>query len=703
MFNFQLDKATQGPTGPHLFRSSIGSSIYAKSTEIDLYFERSPRQPTFPESACTISNSPNRFPFSPSTPKALTTVHPDVSQVGADEILNWKPSQVAHWLYIAGFEDAIIEKFIVNDISGLVLVNLQLDDLKELDIQSFGKRHELMNSIEHLRETVCAKSQAEAQARKPRRRQSPQLTISPTGEILSNRGNTITPAESVSIVGIEQLLPKPHSCSKGENCPKYKRRQRKLEKLAAEYPGVIILPTGTSLITGNPGNPDTASNLLRPASEAEPSVVADPSVVASSDILGRFEQPTRLCEESLNEVKPLDRQENVRQFLNYQHVELSAPAKPTAPTVVVPDIAAPIEPYVPLSPPTTQTGHVAAHLRNLPKLTIPVDIGTDDMTTAQRTITPSMVARLYGSPTTTQDTNGPFSYGRYTSPADYYRQETPFSEMDVPITAIPNGPVARETSQSVPPDMRYGDMTNNGPSQPRDPSLRSASARPRAGSAVRKVHVEHRTPLTPIDVPEDYLIRTPRQHVHTGPSSSSTQQSSSSSSSALTMSTDPDVTRSGWMKKRKTTRLLRHEWHDAHFTLRGTNLAMHKDELEARRLSKALEVIDVDDFAVACSSLATSSKLTAAFKRSILRSSAHHAGSGHRANDAAFAFSLVPAGKEGESGKKTMLFGANSKSHHFAVKTRDERIDWMRELMLAKALRKGKEGGAEVRINGNVI
>jgi hypothetical protein len=45
---------------------------------------------------------------------------------------------------------------------------------------------------------------------------------------------------------------------------------------------------------------------------------------------------------------------------------------------------------------------------------------------------------------------------------------------------------------------------------------------------------------------------------------------------------------------------------------------------------------------------------------------------------------------------------AKAKTHYFAVKSRDERIDWMRELMLAKAL-KQKSEGYEVNINGNMI
>ena len=59
----------------------------------------------------------------------------------------------------------------------------------------------------------------------------------------------------------------------------------------------------------------------------------------------------------------------------------------------------------------------------------------------------------------------------------------------------------------------------------------------------------------------------------------------------------------------------------------------------------------------------------------------------------AFAFQLVPS-KDGE--KKP---ASSSKTHHFAVKTKDDRIDWMREIMLAKALQqKGK--GYDVEVNG---
>ncbi|EGE00660.1 hypothetical protein TESG_07957, partial [Trichophyton tonsurans CBS 112818] len=69
-------------------------------------------------------------------------------------------------------------------------------------------------------------------------------------------------------------------------------------------------------------------------------------------------------------------------------------------------------------------------------------------------------------------------------------------------------------------------------------------------------------------------------------------------------------------------------------------------------------------------------------------------------DETAFAFSLIPATKPSE---RKSIFTANGKNHHFAVKTRDERINWMRELMLAKALKKGKEAGNKIKMNGNFI
>jgi hypothetical protein len=173
---------------------------------------------------------------------------------------------------------------------------------------------------------------------------------------------------------------------------------------------------------------------------------------------------------------------------------------------------------------------------------------------------------------------------------------------------------------------------------------------------------------------------------------------------AAEMSFQNGVSYQGPMKKRKT-RLLRHEWQDGYFTLKGSRLAMHKD---AVHIDRTLEYIDIDDYAIACSSLASQSKLTAAFKAMQIthnREKSDPVG--------AFAFQLIPQDKNAAKLRKrdSALSGGaippegingTGKTHHFAVKSRDERIDWMRELMLAKALRQKGEG-FEVSVNGNMI
>ena len=133
---------------------------------------------------------------------------------------------------------------------------------------------------------------------------------------------------------------------------------------------------------------------------------------------------------------------------------------------------------------------------------------------------------------------------------------------------------------------------------------------------------------------------------------------------------------------------------------------MHRDS----RAIECLEAIDVDEYAVACTSLASSNKLGAAFKS--LKFSGGIGNKKGKGKDggkddvdpAAFAFQLVPTadGKGEKKASNGFLHAATGKTHHFSVKDREERIDWMRELMLAKALKQRGEG-VEIKINGQVV
>lgn len=650
-FNFQLPekslplKPVEGPVGPHLFRISQDAT-----QDVDFYLSMSP------------ASSPQEYRAGP-IPRTDSRSRQELEEppLSSVPLQAWTPRHVADWMNGFGFEQSVVDKFRLHDISGAILKDLQFGDLKELGIQSFGQRHHLWNEIRTLRgnglhsmpstpaEDPCTSPRLTRQQllREPRLNEcsnpaTPEddhMRSPVTGQRRARRArradDIISPNESASIVAIEQLLPKPHHCSKGENCSKWQKQQRKLAKIAKDFPMEF------EQIDEADSSPTEIA--ARPTSEAMP------SVVASSDVLGPARLPTlRLDEDVLRIVQSRDPQENVRQFLSFQHMGMPV-EEPTTP---------PYEMFPPLSPPrTTQAPN--NNLRRLPKLTIPSGVAEDafspNRTAIQQRATPITAMEI-------KDRNNPY---------DIFRLGSPASEMDVPITAVPLGPIARDESQSVPPDMRFGGgaisrsssrmehrrQFLSPPSRPQtctpiERSISRASQRHQPSFAMTRVE-EH--VLTPID-----------------------------GSDELTPIVS-DVSHAGWMKKRKT-KMLRHEWHENHFRLNGTRLAMHRNS----KASDALESIDVEEYAVACSTLA-SNKLGAAFKSLKL------SGKKKEGDVAAFSFQLVPTAE-----KRGILSAATGKTHHFAVKNPNERIDWMRELMLAKALRQ-KRDGDEIMVNGNVI
>jgi hypothetical protein len=646
-------------------------------------------------------------------------------------------------MYQNGFESDIISRFEAHDITGAVLLDLQFDDLKELNIQSFGKRHQLWNQLDSLRAAEgllspiapaptpfqdisrpCtgaaqerSKSRKRSKSRNAERRHRDRsrgnrsdcsgdegkTPITPGGG-RRRRGrknrlmdDIVTPMESVSIVAIEQLLPKPHKCAKGERCAKWRKQQRQLARLQQEH-GFPISPEkgGHIFVAGDPGNPQSATNIVdnvfRPTSDAMP------SVVASSDLLGPGQLPDFAL---LQHLEQRDPQDNVKNFLSLQHLNepydtltpIEAPRTPpmemfpsrcqSVPAYYEPqqqshrlqDSYFPDTEFIPdtdfsgpaLHPPEfTPAPH--NNLKSLPRLSIPRAMSANPQGKSKNVVPVPDSA---------------FSPCRTASPGGVYRFGTPFSEMDAPVTAIPVGPVSRDTSQSVPPDMQY-----------RDPVPRTTSRNDwrRPSFALPPVHEAE--PLEPAEL--NGSISTSEESDNTlHEDSASTSCSDSGASDCKTVKAKSKggfhyegVNHAGWMKKRRT-KLLRHEWQDQHVRLNGTQLAMHPNELPS---SNALDTLDVDDYAVACSSIA-SNKLSAKLRALRIATSSHQP----KVPDSAFEFQLVPqALHEGKAAKRIVPHG---KTHHFAVKTRDERIDWMRELMLAKAL-KAKGEGYEVNVNG---
>ncbi|KAL6706862.1 hypothetical protein ACN47E_005005 [Coniothyrium glycines] len=718
-------KCVQGPRGPHLFRASQSSNDFP----YDYALQMSPLLPKDPPSRLQTS-------FREATPETIVpqreynNIAMAVSHLDGAEVRAWTSRDVATWMYQNGFEDEIIDKFIDHDITGAVLLDLQFDDLKELEIQSFGKRHQLWNQIDSLRtgdglmsptapaaiptpfediERPCEEARNRSKSKNRERRHRDK----------SRRRNIVddlvTPAHSVSIVAIEQLLPKPHVCAKGERCAKWRKQQRQLARLQQEH-GFPISPEkgGHIFIAGDPGNAQTAlrvvENVHRPTSDAAPSDVV-PSVVASSDVLGPGQLPDFTLQE-LQKVEKRDPQDNVRQFLTLQGME--------QPYATVTPIEAPPTPPLDLFPPRPllvipqqqQRQEVSAfsastsantmrstdlfynatpllhppeflpaphnNLKSLPRLTIPA---ARSMSVEPHGKPQSAVqAHQYIVPDTA------FSPCRTASPGGVYRFGTPFSEMDVPVTAVQPEPVGRDTSQSVPPNMQYKVQVQ-----------RAGSRRDRRRPSLPMPALAEDLVFSPATLSDNETLRE-TIFDDTGSTQSSPLKGPKPFASEAADTVAPlskggfvyqGVNHYGWMKKRRT-KLLRHEWQDHHFRLAGTTLAMHSNELPS---SSALHTIDVDDYAVACSSLA-SNKLSAKFKA--LKLSSGHYKEEKATATPAFEFQLVPTVPVKGEVKKVMPHG---KVHHFATNTKDNRIDWMRELMLAKAL-KAKKDGYEVNVNG---
>ena len=690
---------------------------------------------------------PDVFTSSERPPRRSSPFQYTREELEPSSLAAWTPEMVAQAMLNAGIEPSVSDRFIENDITGAILITLKFEDLRELDISSFGIRTKVWHQIQALRDSRPASPRAptpieDAPSREARKesRQQDQTSVNRTPSKRRPRKkpsatDTITPGESVSIIGIEQVIPKPHVCSKGENCSKYRKQARLIEKFKKMNPNVDVNAGGTVIIAGDAGNPETAKAIdpnetLRPFSDAEP------SVVASSDVMGTGGMPPLqyLREAGLRNVQLRDPQDNVRHFLQFQHSDCNE-VPPTPPFEVTP--AAPPHqglrrlPKLTIPGTNTSQGYRPQPQRPQPPRAATVPPPTQSpQQQQQQQRQPQMQQRYSHQPQTIRRTSEP-EFVPYEmdkvdprspeleTPKNPYRFGTPFSEMDVPVTAVSLGPVARDASQSVPPDMNYHHAQKVAPRAPSRTARRPSFPVMPSLDENKPARVSAKTPSPPAASPPRASMRPSEQPVQAPPrfhypwspvertnfeqaippSSNFSQGETSSVSTAASNG----ITYQGAMKKRKA-KILRHEWQDGYFTIKGTRLNMHKD---AQQIDRTLEYVDIDDYAIACSSVASTSKLSAAFKAVSI---SHNREKSDPVG--AFQFQLIPQDKNGARLRKrdsalpsqlpTEGVNGTGKTHHFAVKNRDDRIDWMRELMLAKAL-KQKGDGFEISVNGSMI
>ncbi|KAI5779586.1 hypothetical protein EDC01DRAFT_306082 [Geopyxis carbonaria] len=778
----EMEMSTVGPVGPHLFRSystshapsvapitipSVTGYLPPSPTASGSFSPRHLAAPAFTQHTPPSDAEPIIF-LRPAS--AVTAAHSDYD---LEEVRSWTTEQVCMWLSALGFDSELVSKFQSNDITGAILIDLKWADLKELEINSFGKRIELWTEIHHLRartlptpRTPAAEAAEEfvrPSSRTASRAGSVRSPVSPRGRsgsnasaasqmmvvrepahiseevhgvkalpdlptLLPRRNRSIRQQEIISEADEEDTDIGSRSRSRSSR-PPLRRKARKnnvrMPRRQVSVDSIIItsedgedFPTSfarhvkalsrvdpdvsrprkkkthhckkhtaasAAALHSSDDNAAVAPKAKRPHKCSKggrcrkhrspeekakrlspehgmiviattPSIADDMSprpqsmsansVLASSDVLGPIHsREIKLQESVLREIGRVDPLENVKTFLTHQHLqhlEERRDSPPPVPSKSASDMARAHS----TSPPPTRS-HTAPPAALAPAPPAPFLHANASHATLPtplfppRANTPSFGLRSQG-----MERAQPPSTLNFNTPSRVLRTTTPFSEADVPVPCSTPAPVLRNASASVPPDMA---------------SYRLRHATPTPTSLARPLH-----PVSEEAANEDWetIAVAPSPHMRT---------------------------HSGWMKKRRT-HWFRHEWPDYHFVLRGTQLAYAKDVATGE-----LGSINMDDYQVACTT-SGSTKLAAALRAGRIfgrkKDDPHGAGAG------SYFFQLVPAAPT-SSVKEGARRGVG-KAHHFAVGSREERIDWMRELMLAKAI-KQKKRGFEVEVNGELV
>lgn len=147
----QAQAAYARPPTPSHHSASIASSVHDRDVPDQSY-----RQgvPTSPES--NIGATPLTQNFSRSGTPATTagSVQP------AGDPTEWSVAQVCQWARSKGWDEhSVVSKFAEQEISGDVLLELDMNMLKELDITAFGLRHKVAVAIRDLRRAAIGEGQ----------------------------------------------------------------------------------------------------------------------------------------------------------------------------------------------------------------------------------------------------------------------------------------------------------------------------------------------------------------------------------------------------------------------------------------------------------------------------------------------------------------------------------------------------------------
>ncbi|KAF3929029.1 hypothetical protein ABW20_dc0101733 [Dactylellina cionopaga] len=788
-----MKRTTVGPRGPHLF-----SSLFLQTHQSEEHLEDDYMSPISPVRESSYSSPYSRKspvgsqhsllqvpqPFPRQQNPAIDVNERPVSAMSMalheveEEIENWSPLQVCEWMRGLGFEDSLVERFRQNDISGAILMQLKWEDLKELDIQSFGKRIELWSELNHLRKSPIMSStspkrgdlnfeassavhsppllskHASRKSRESKFRQSPNLSASPTSYTSSpstvTRSNTVatsrpsapSPRKHLPILRIStdvaslqhrrpqprlQVSAPPESESEEEGFEDEIEEVEDFSDHDDDYSPPPMeekrRPTGLSIIipdstldipkalnsaesksshaashegrnkhkhvprftAPNPAKRRISKRLSTPISPisasieifAAPSVLGltkgqrismleaqsprwdndevpvsarspwAPSICASSDVLSPSDRgDMRLKADELRKVSALTAQEQVNKFITLQHLQRLEERAPSTLKNEIAREASPVSPHgtpsVRSQPPMTKAVQRSTSLRTFDRHR-PRALQLSDEAVA------SGPASAGFTPRNTEDVRH-YQPPEVTQPAVAPRPTPPLLRS----ATAPSPPLA---SQSTPTLVRSASVASPKPAQGanvlRSNSVSGVSRKPSIGSSMRK----------PPSLGKS-LIDTVNEEVEWEDTSSHGSRPATPNERVFT----------GEMKRR-TNHFLRNEWINHRVELRGTKLTVYKSTTGR----DILTTIEIDDYSVTCTT--SGSNKFKGLKTGSKKDS-----------DGMYHFQLVP----NQDSKRS---GDQKKEHHLAVSSREERIDWMRELMLAKAI-KQKKSGFQVEVNG---
>ncbi|CAN3364821.1 BEM1-interacting protein 2 [Diutina catenulata] len=136
----------------------------------------------------------------PSGHPSHTAGHPShpaghTSHTQAPDVLEWSPAQVSAYFRQLNFDADIASRFEHHEISGPILLELDLSHLKELDIDSFGTRFQIYKEIEKLKSPAVARKPSVSRGNSTRLRQKD--SKSTITDATSPRPSSPVPPEAV--------------------------------------------------------------------------------------------------------------------------------------------------------------------------------------------------------------------------------------------------------------------------------------------------------------------------------------------------------------------------------------------------------------------------------------------------------------------------------------------------------------------------